>query len=133
MQLIGLARLGKDTELRYTKDGKAVASLSLAFNYGLKDKDGERPTQWVDASLWNDRATKLTQYLTKGTLLFVQLDDVHVETYTKKDGGTGTSLRAMVGKLEFAGGKRDSEEKPAAAQPAKETAPKDDFEDDIPF
>ena len=36
-QLSGLFRLGDSAELRYTQKGDAVASLSLAYNYGRKD------------------------------------------------------------------------------------------------
>ena len=59
MQMIGLARLGRDAELRTTQSGEKVASLSLAFNWGMKGQDGNRPTQWVDGSLWGKRAEVL--------------------------------------------------------------------------
>ena len=45
MILTGLARIGKDAELRYTASNEPVANLSLAFNYGRKGDDGKRPTQ----------------------------------------------------------------------------------------
>ena len=38
MILTGLARIGKDAGLRYTASNEPVANLSLAFNYGRKDK-----------------------------------------------------------------------------------------------
>ena len=120
MILTGLCRLGRDAEIRYTPDGKAVANLSLAYNHGMKDKEGHRPTQWVNASLWGERAEKLVQYLTKGTLLSVVLNDVHIETYDRKDGGTGTNLKGMVSHLEFAG-KREDGERPQQERGMKET------------
>lgn len=103
MHLIGLARLGADAVIRFTPDGKAVANLALAFNYGQKGQDNKRPTQWVDASFWGERAQKLEQYLVKGQLLEVHLVDPHIEAYTARDGTTGTKLVAMVNHLEFAG------------------------------
>jgi len=116
MFLIGLARLGRDCELRYTTDGKAVTNLALAFNYGMKDGNGNRPTQWVDASLFGDRAAKLAQYLTKGTQLELHLSDVHVETYQKNDGSTGSKLVGRVHHLEFAGGGQRNDEEGQGAQ-----------------
>jgi single stranded DNA-binding protein (ssb) len=104
MILTGLARLGRDAEVRYTPDGTPVANLSLAFNYGRKGDDGHRPTQWLDAQLWGQRAESLSEYLTKGTAVSVVLEDPHVETYDKRDGGQGYALRARVVSLEFAGG-----------------------------
>ena len=47
MQLIGLARLGRDAEIRFTNDGEPVASLSLAFEHGRRGTDGKRTTQWA--------------------------------------------------------------------------------------
>lgn len=67
MILTGLARLGADAEVRYTQGGDPVANLSLAWNYGRKDDQGKRQSQWISSSLWGDRAVSLQQYLTKGT------------------------------------------------------------------
>ena len=39
MILTGLARIGKDAELRYTASNEPVANISLAFNYGRKGED----------------------------------------------------------------------------------------------
>ena len=117
MILTGLARLGRDAEVRYLPDGTAVANLSLAYNYGKKDGEGKRPTQWIAATLWGERAEKLAQYLLKGGLINVVLDDVHVETYEKRDqGGTGVALKGRVSALEFASSKQDNA--PASASPA---------------
>ena len=137
-QLIGLARLGRDCELRTTQSGDAVASLSLAMDY----RNGrEKATQWVDAALWGKMAEALTQYLVKGKLVCVTLDDVHIEEYPKRDGGTGTKLVGRVSKLELAGGRDDGERTaPPAQRQAPKPAPKasasvfDDMDDsDPPF
>lgn len=42
MKSFGLARIGRDVEVRYTAGGDAVASLSLAFTYVRKGEDGKR-------------------------------------------------------------------------------------------
>jgi single-strand DNA-binding protein len=102
MQMTGLARLGRDVEVRFTPNGDPVANLSLAFNFGKKGDDGKRPSQWVDASLWGARAEALGPYLLKGQLLGVTLDDPHTETY-ESNGKTGTKLVARVSAIEFAG------------------------------
>lgn len=144
MQLIGLARLGRDAELRHTANGDAVANLSLAFNYGRKGEDGKRPTQWVDATLWGKRAEALVDYLTKGTAVAVTLDDPHDEEYTDRSGEVRHKLVGTVSAIELAGGgqQRDGSgmapaPRPAAAPRAAAPAPKpagfDDMDDDIPF
>ena len=138
-QLFGLARLGRDCELRSTQDGTPVASLSLAMDY----RNGrEKATQWVDGALWGKMAETLTQYLVKGKLVCVTLDDVHIEEYPKRDGTAGTKLVGRVSKLELAGGGRDDGERtaPPVQRQAPKPAPKssasgfDDMDDgDVPF
>ena len=118
-QLIGLARLGRDCELRTTQSGDAVASLSLAMDYRA---GREKETQWVQGDLWGKMAEALAQYLVKGKLVCVTLDDVHIEEYPKRDGGTGTKLVGRVSKLELAGGGRDDGER--TAPPVQRQAPK---------
>ena len=137
MKLIGVARLGKDVELQYTQDGKAVAKLSLVYNYGKKGSDGKQPSQWVESSLWGKQAESLAPYLLKGAVFNFALRDVHIKTYKGKN-GTGTNLAGTIIDIEFV--PKQSGEKPAQASP-KESKPIpapagnsfDDFEDDIPF
>lgn len=108
MQMIGLARLGADMEVRYTPNGDAVGNMSLAFNYGKKDTGGNRPTQWISASLWGERAEKLGTWLTKGRLILVHLDEPHIEV-REHNGKTYHNLVARVAHLEFAGGNEGDE------------------------
>ena len=136
-QLIGLARLGRDCELRTTQSGDAVANLSLAMDY----RNGrEKATQWVDGALYGRQAETLAQYLVKGKLICVTLDDVHIEAFQRRDGTEGTKLVGRVSKLELAGGRDDGERTaPPAQRQAQKPAPKasadafGDMEDDIPF
>lgn len=142
MKLIGVARLGKDVELRYTPAGKAVANLSLAYNYGQKGQDVNRLTQWVEASLWGKQAESLAPYLLKGVVFNVACRDVHIETFEGKN-GTGHKLVGTIMDIEFV--PKQAETKPAERAPAA-SAPKartggapatggafDDFESDLPF
>jgi single-strand DNA-binding protein len=136
MILTGVCRLGRDVEVRKTPNGDAVANLSLAYNYGKKDEEGNRPTTWIDASLWGERANKLAPYLKKGQQVCVVLEDVAIHVYDKSDGSKGHTLRARVSSLEFVGsvGDRQRTEPAKPAAPAKVAGGKfDDFEDDIPF
>lgn len=106
-QLIGIANLGRDAEVRFTPNGQPVANLALAFNYGRKGDDGNRPTQWVDGALWGQRAEALGEYLTRGTKVYVVIDDVHIETYEGQN-GQGHKLVGTIATLEFAGSPREA-------------------------
>ena len=141
-KMFGLARLGRDAEIRTTGQGESVATLALAFSYGRKGSDGRRPTQWVDGALWGKRAEALAPYLAKGGLVSVLLEDVHIETYQGKN-GEASKLVGRVVDVELAGGgERAASPAPRAAPaPAPRPAPTpsvgsgfDDMGDDeIPF
>lgn len=147
MILTGLARIGKDAELRYTASNEPVANLSLAFNYGRKGDDGKRPTQWIEASIWGKRAESLAPYLLKGKQVDVALEEPHIETFEGKS-GTGYKMVGRILSIEFAsdGQRQDGQQQPAPAQqPRQAAAPTrpqqsggarggfGDFDDDIPF
>lgn len=144
MILTALARLGRDAELRHTSSGEQVCNLALAISYGRKGDDGNRPTQWIEASLWGKRAESLASHMTKGKLLYVVLEEPHIETYEGKN-GAGSKMVARVLNLEFAGGKSDGEgSSQSARQPAarpQQAAPKPaatsggfgDFDSEVPF
>ena len=137
MNAYGLARLGRDAELRTTSNGDTVATLALAFTRRVK---GEKLTQWVDGALWGKRAESLAPYLLKGGLVAVTLEDVHIETFTSQK-GDGHKLAGRVIDVEFAGGgERTAAPAPRQApapRPAPATAPMgsgfDDLDSDIPF
>lgn len=148
--MYGLARIGRDCELRYSPQGEAVCNLSLAFSLATKGKDGKPLTQWVDAALWGKRAEALSQYLTKGRAVAVSLGDPRIETYTARDGTPGSKLVARVNDLAFAGPAADDAGQPSARPAAEPQRPQThgerkregtptagtrfyDMEDDIPF
>ena len=139
MKAFGLARLGRDAEIRTTSQGESVATLALAFSYGRKGSDGNRPTQWVDAALWGKRAEALAPYLLKGGLVSVSLEDVHIETFEGKN-GPGHKLAARVVDVELASPKQAGAAPAPRQAPAPRPAPApsgghgfEDMGDDIPF
>lgn len=149
MNAYGLARIGRDVEVRFTQGGDAVANISLAFSWGKKGEGGRRQTIWVDGSLWGKRAEALAPYLLKGGLVAVTLEDVHIQTYQTRDGGEGHKLVGRVTGLDLAGGWEQSTEPRQAAQRQPYRQPErqqqrepqrqapstgfDDMDDDIPF
>ena len=103
-QIVGVFRIGKDAVLRDTGN-TSVINLALAANYGKKDSQGDRPTQWIDASLWGKRAEALEQYLVKGQQVYCVIAEPHIETYEKRDGGgTASKLVGMITDIELVGG-----------------------------
>lgn len=152
MKSSGLFRIGRDAELRYLPDGTAVANVSLAFNFGKTGQDGKRPTQWVDAAIFGKRAEVLSPMLLKGAQHVFHISDLHIETFTGKN-GEGHKLAGRVDDVELTdrrdvqqgaqgnGGQQQRPPQPQRQQPpAQRPAPQrqassgfEDMDDDIPF
>ena len=69
-----IGHLGRDPEMRFTPTGKSVSSFSVACNRSWKSKDGERKTEtdWFNVVAWGDLAEISKQYLSKGSLVYVE-------------------------------------------------------------
>ncbi|MEO5348495.1 MAG: single-stranded DNA-binding protein [Magnetococcus sp. YQC-3] len=85
VQLIG--NLGADPEMRFTQDGRAIASLRLATTDTWTDKQGQRQerTEWHQVSVFGKLAEIAQQYLRKGSKVFVE-GQLQTDKYTDKQG-----------------------------------------------
>lgn len=75
-KVILVGNLGADPEIRQTKDGKAVAQLSIATSESWKDKNtGEKreKTEWHRVVIFNDGLTRVCEaYLKKGSKVYLE-------------------------------------------------------------
>lgn len=72
VQLIG--NIGRDPELRHTKNGTAVASFSLATSEKWTGKDGnkETKTEWHRIIAWGKLGEICAEYLSKGKQVYIE-------------------------------------------------------------
>ncbi|WP_326717128.1 single-stranded DNA-binding protein [Vagococcus jeotgali] len=66
-----VGRLTRDPDLRYTSNGSAVATFTLAVNRNFTNQSGEREADFVNCVIWRKSAETLANYAKKGTLLGV--------------------------------------------------------------
>jgi len=64
-----IGHIGQDPELRYTLNGTAYCSFSVAENYGKKE---DRKTQWHRIVVWNDLAEVVAAEFSKGDAIEVR-------------------------------------------------------------
>jgi single-strand DNA-binding protein len=69
-----IGHLGRDPELRFTQTGTPVATLSIATDESYTDKDGNKVerTEWHRVVVFQRSAENCSQYLSKGSLVFVE-------------------------------------------------------------
>ena len=71
--VILVGNLGKDPDVRFTPNGKAVCKFPLATTDQWTNGDGKQErTEWHNIVAWDRLAEICNQYLTKGRLVYVE-------------------------------------------------------------
>ena len=110
-KIIVVGNLGRDPELRYTPQGSAVCSFSMATSEKKRDKAGDMQdvTTWFKITLWSKQAELASKYLTKGSSVYIE-GRLRVEEWTDKEGKVRTSLEVNGSEMQFlSGGSRNDE------------------------
>ena len=129
-KFIGIGNLGKDPELRFMPDGKAVCNFSIAISEKYKDKSGESKevTEWVNVAFFGKLAEIAGEYLKKGSKVYIE-GKMKTEKYSK-DGVDRYTTKIIGEKMEMLSSKMEGDSKPRAkAEPEASDFP----DDDIPF
>ncbi|WP_342433740.1 single-stranded DNA-binding protein [Neobacillus sp. FSL H8-0543] len=83
-RVVLVGRLTKDPELKYTPNGIAVATFTLAVNRQFSNPQGEREADFLNIVVWRKAAENVANYLKKGSLAGVD-GRIQVRTY-EQDG-----------------------------------------------
>lgn len=79
-------RLGKDVELRVTPNGRSVATFTVASSRNIKDGDNwKEQTEWFKVVAWEKLAETCSNYLHKGSHVFIE-GRLQTREYQDKDG-----------------------------------------------
>ncbi len=106
--------LGKAPEMRYTANGNAVTTFSVAVN-GFNDE-----VEWFNVVAWEKRAEWAAQWLEKGKPVLVR-GRLKTRSYDDRDGIKRYRVELIAESLDFVAG-------------GKQEAKNDDIDpDDLPF
>lgn len=150
-KVILLGRLGQNPEMRATATGTQVATLSVATtDRGPKDAQGNATevTEWHRVILWAKTAELASQYLKKGSQVYIE-GRLQTRKWQDNQGQDKYTTEIVGNEMQFIGGKTDSGQAPQhqqyqppqpqggfqkPSQPLQQPAPGqfDDF-DDIPM
>jgi single-strand DNA-binding protein len=105
-KIILVGNLGRDPELRYTPQGIAVCSFSMATNERRRDKAGEVQdvTTWFKVTLWRQSAENAAKFLTKGSSVYIE-GRLQVEEWTDRDNNNRYTLSVQASDMHFIGGR----------------------------
>lgn len=102
-------RLTKDPDLRYTPNGVAVASMTLAVNRPFENAQGEREADFIRIISWRKTAETMANHLTKGSLIAVE-GRIQTGSYEDEEGNTVWTTDVQVNAFHFLEGKKEEEQ-----------------------
>ena len=130
-KVILVGHLGRDPEVRYTEDDKAIANISVATSESWKDKSGEKQekTEWHRVAFFGKLADVVGQYLVKGSQVYVE-GRLQTRKWQDKDGQDRYTTEIIADRMQMLGGKPQgqpestprTEQRPAPRQEAPRQA-----------
>jgi single-strand DNA-binding protein len=144
-KVILVGHLGKDPEVRYLDQNRAVANLTIATNERYTDRNGNKveQTEWHNLEMWDGLAKIAEKYLKKGSLVYVE-GKLKTEEW-EKDGVKRYTTRIRVNTmnmLDRAAGSSNQPQQTAQPNQVKPAEPQsetpisnvlEEGEDDLPF
>ena len=152
-KVILVGNLGRDPEVRFSKDGARIANLSIATSESWRDKatqERRERTEWHRVVIFNDKLAEIAEkYLKKGSKVYIEgqlqtrkwQDQSGSDRYTTEvmlarfrgemamldsGGGEGRAMSSAGAAAESRENTQVGGGRPAGGQPAAE-------DDDIPF
>lgn len=132
-KVVLVGRLGRDPELQYTDDGRAMCTFSLGVNYF---SGGEKRTLWMRVLCFEKTAENVNKFLAKGRACLVDgklsadKETGGPKVFTRKDGSAGSAFEMVANQVIFLGGDREAS---APGKTEKTDEPVYSEEEDFPL
>jgi single-strand DNA-binding protein len=138
-QVVLIGHIGRDPELKYTPNGTAVTSFSLAVTREFKNKTtGEKEADWFNIVCWKKQAEFVANWIKKGRLVSV-VGRLQSRSWVAQDGSKRVSIEVIAEKVagldkpkEVSEGQPPADGQFKSGPPAEDEAPAPD-EDFNPF
>lgn len=95
-----VGRLTRDVDLRYTSNGTAYASFTLAVERNFKNQNGEKETDFINCAMWRKAAENLANYTKKGSLIGVE-GRIQTRNYDNQQGQRVYVTEVLAEKFSF--------------------------------
>ncbi|MBS4189849.1 single-stranded DNA-binding protein [Bacillus sp. FJAT-49705] len=99
-RVVLVGRLTKDPDLRYTPNGVAVASFTLAVNRTFTNQQGEREADFINCVVWRKAAENVANFLKKGSLAGVD-GRIQTRSFDGQDGKRVYVTEVMAESVQF--------------------------------
>lgn len=143
-RVIIVGNLGAKPEVRYTSNGQAVASMSVATSDKWTSKDGQQNerTTWHRVNIWGKQAETCAQHLDKGRSVYLE-GSYESREYETNGGEKRTVYEVRADRVVFLGGRTTEHDRAPRVEQWTSSAPRsaaatkvqdsDASDDPIPF
>lgn len=99
-----MGNLTRDPELRYIPSGTAVATFTIAVNRAYTSQTGEKKEEacFVRVIVWARRAELCGEFLSKGSLVFVE-GRLQSRTWDDQSGQKRSTIEVVANNVQFLG------------------------------
>ena len=95
-----MGRIVNDIELKQTPSGVSVATIRIACERDIKDKDGNKQTDFFDVVAWRSMADFLSRYFSKGRMVILE-GRMQNREWTDKNGNKRVSTEIVADSAYF--------------------------------
>ena len=106
-KIVIIGRLTRDLELKSTNAGTAVCNFSVAVDRTYRDKEGNRPTDFFDISVFGATAEFVSKYFKKGSSIAVS-GAMESRKFVDKDGNNRIAWSLHADEVNFCGSKSEN-------------------------
>ena len=131
-KVIITGNLTREPELRRTQGGMAILSFGVAVNDRRRNQqtgEWEDYANFVDCTMFGNRAESLSNYLSKGTK--VAIEGKLRWSQWEREGQKRSKLEVIVDELEFMSSRQQGQQ--VESEPEPEYVEATVYDDDIPF
>jgi single-strand DNA-binding protein len=134
-KVILVGRLGKDPEVRYTADGTAIATFSVATSKEWKDKatgDKKERTEWHRVVAWRKLGEICGEYLSKGKQVYIE-GSLQTREWADQQGNKRWTTEIVANDMQMLGSRGEVESFSGGNSELSPEPTGGPTEDDIPF
>ena len=132
-QVTLIGRVGRDPEMRYLSNGKAVVNISVAVTYKRKGEGGAtEDTAWHRVTMYERLAEITGEYVRKGSLVYIT-GGLRYGKYTDKSGVEKDTTEIVAAQMQILSSPRQEGGEQQERRQAPRPQQQDLTEDDIPF
>ena len=105
-----IGNLGGDPDMRYSPEGRPFLRFNVATNFRARSPEGEwqDKTEWVRVTVFGNRAEQLSQYLRKGSKVFVD-GRLEARPWTDQQQQVRAGLEVIANEVQFMSSRSDDE------------------------